>query len=639
MSAIWGQISLGENLKEQNAEKMREPYERKCKLDKVQEYGQTSFYMGCGIQYFTEESRREVLPIFDADKKFCFTADCLLDNRQELMEELQITDRNIPDGTLMYQAFLRWGMDCLSHFRGLFSIAIYDVNKCVLFLASDQVASRCLYYYIKGDKVTFSTLLEPIQRVNSEIEFNELYLKDFATAPGLMPNVVSTETPYEGVFKLNPGTWLAISPQGIEEHVYWSLDKTKPSLKYRRAKDYGKHFRRLYEVCVKDAIRTDQGVGIAMSSGLDSASVGVLAADMLAKEEKALYSYTYVPYENGGTSSHRNFVLDEREDVRRIAVMHPNIETYFLNNKGKNCFEELDSCMDKMEIPFKAYVNFPNLMEIYEQAAKKGCKVVLSGQMGNASVSHGYIDDVLYDLYKNKKYVTFLRNLNRYSKTVKESRKAALRGCIRFFDHTSQVYGEKAFQYEPDNPFLSSNILENYPLKERYEAGEVTCVERVAMGQKQHREFMWNKAAYTYMGEYETKLGLAAGVIIRDPTKDVRILEFCYHLPYELFAHRGVPRWLIRENMRDVLPKKLLDNWMRYGVQNSDWFLRIMRDWEKLQPFMLADISQDNATYYINREKAMESIYEMKEIPEELAEKQMMYLIQLCVLSRFLQKD
>lgn len=37
----------------------------------------------------------------------------------------------------------------------------------------------------------------------------------------------------------------------------------------------------------------------------------------------------------------------------------------------------------------------------------------------------------------------------------------------------------------------------------------------------------------------------------------------------------GTPRWLIRGNFRDLLPTDLLDQWMRYGVQNSDYYLRI----------------------------------------------------------------
>ena len=62
------------------------------------------------------------------------------------------------------------------------------------------------------------------------------------------------------------------------------------------------------------------------------------------------------------------------------------------------------------------------------------------------------------------------------------------------------------------------------------------------------------------------------------------MLSFCYHLPYHLFAYLGTPRWLIRGNLRNLLPEKLLDNWMRYGVQNADYLSRIMRDMEQILP-------------------------------------------------------
>ena len=71
-----------------------------------------------------------------------------------------------------------------------------------------------------------------------------------------------------------------------------------------------------------------------MSSGLDSASIGVLAARLLEKERKNLYTYTYVPYENE-THTAKNLVTNEESDVRRIASQYPNMKLTFLNNSGK----------------------------------------------------------------------------------------------------------------------------------------------------------------------------------------------------------------------------------------------------------------------------------------------------------------
>ena len=627
MSAIWGMISFQEKLKEQIDRKMCTVYETKCRLDKVHTIMQPSAYMACGLQYITKQAVYEKLPIYDKEKEYFFTADCILDNREELLSQLDEKDTEIPDGQLMHLAYRKWGINCLEHFRGLFSMAVYDQRERVLYLATDQVAARCLYYYRRDSFITFSTLIEPIRVCFADISINDLYMKDFLTAPGMMPNIVSTETPYEGIYKLNPGCYLKITAEDVQEISYWNPSFLMNDCKGRNAKEYGKYFRDIYTQCVKDALRTSGEVGIAMSSGLDSASVGVLAAELLQEEDKLLYSYTYVPSECGMTDVNHNNVLDERQDVLKIVEKYPNIRPHFLDNQGKNCYEEMENCLGIMEIPFKASVNLPNLCEIYEQAAKNGCKIVLSGQAGNSTVSHGYIDDILYDLYCRKKYLTFLTYLNRYSITVKESRKAALQGCWRYFHYADEVRKKKELDYQFGNPFLKENILEGYPLEERYAQGEISFLSKIPVEQVMYRSYLYKKALYTYLGELETKLGLAYHVILRDPTKDIRLLQFCYHLPYQYFAYQGTPRWLIRGNMQDLLPESLLQDWMRYGVQNSDWHLRMLRDWKILFPKINECLNKETIKPYLNEEMVEEflmNIHEKK--PEEME-----YLLQ-CIL-------
>lgn len=90
-----------------------------------------------------------------------------------------------------------------------------------------------------------------------------------------------------------------------------------------------------------------------------------------------------------------------------------------------------------------------------------------------------------------------------------------------------------------------------------------------------YRNWVWFAPFLSYIGEFETKLGLHYGLVFRDPTRDCRMIHFCYHLPYRYFAYQGTPRFLIRSAMKGRLPDAILDNWMRYGVQNADWFTRI----------------------------------------------------------------
>lgn len=588
MSAIWGLVSLSDTIAdapftEEQLRCMEAPYHQKCQIDCYQSVSLPQIYTGCGIQHITKESQKELLPIHDKERKLIFNADCILDNREELISQVDATAEE-PDGTLMYLAYLKWGIQCASHFRGLFSFVVYDLARNTLYLASDQLSSRSLYYYREENTIVFSTLIEPIRKVFPKLSFNEYYFKDYLTAPGLMPNISANETPYENLYKLNPGTYLTITPSGIQETSYWNPSMDNKFPKCRNASEYRDAFFQLYDSCVRDAMRCQGNVGVSMSSGLDSATVGVLAARTLQKQGRELMAYTYVPYLKPTLHSAKNNVLDETDDVRLIHAMYPNIVPHFLNNQGRNCIESLSDSLSILEFPFKAYVNLPNLREIYDSSAKDGCKVLLTGQCGNSTVSHGYIDDVLYDLYENKHYLKFLRFLNHYSKTVKESRKQAFLGCLRYFQYSKKQYRSTRFRYQPTNSFLSEEILENYPMQHRYqESGNQLLVQVPISGAFFHRS-LYKAAIYTYMGELETKMGLYYGIVIRDATKDMRMMSFCYHLPYEYFAWNGTPRWLIRDSFQELLPSKLLNNWMRYGVQNADYISRITRDLPKLVP-------------------------------------------------------
>lgn len=103
---------------------------------------------------------------------------------------------------------------------------------------------------------------------------------------------------------------------------------------------------------------------------------------------------------------------------------------HFFNRGGKNCLNPLPEELSILEIPLKAFVNLPNLTEICEAAVSDGCKVLLTGQAGNSTVSYGYIDDILCSLYQEGHIFTFLSWLNHYALHVGESRKKALKSCL-----------------------------------------------------------------------------------------------------------------------------------------------------------------------------------------------------------------
>ena len=80
MSAIWGCVKLDKSVEiPSNASaKMRELYEKKCKIDRVEELSFRDGFFACGIQYVTPLAFKEELPCKNDDGLY-FTADCMME--------------------------------------------------------------------------------------------------------------------------------------------------------------------------------------------------------------------------------------------------------------------------------------------------------------------------------------------------------------------------------------------------------------------------------------------------------------------------------------------------------------------------------------------------------------------------------
>lgn len=599
MSAIWGVVALDgkERIPENAKEIIETSYQKKCRIDRYESTDAFCTYFGCGIQYITAEAEREELPIVDKEQGIIFAADCILDNREEIIEMLGTYGYDkthileSPDGRLMYYTYLCLGKEGIKKFRGLFSIAVWDEKKHSLTLVSDQVSSRCLYYIRRGNLIAFSTLMEPLIQLFPKLEQNMDYYKDFLLVNPSVIYVVPGETPYKDVALMLPATELEFTLQGMKKHTYWSLEEQDETFS-KSPREYGAEFMELYDICVKNALRTSGEVGIAMSSGLDSSSIGVLAARELEKSKKRLYSYTFAPNVDMENAIVGNFVYDETGLVREIAKMYPNIETTFLNNQDKNIFTDMDFCINLLEMPYKTGT-FPNHYEMCKEGAGRGCKVFLNGGFGNNTVSFGEIHHILYYLYKNKQYGRLFMYLSRYGKHEGVSRMKMLCKFFKSF-YNFDKHSEKVLDhFIPNNFFLMPTILKGYNLKKRFSTDKRIIISDGYIDKEKYKEHIKATGLLIYLGVFETKFGLDTGMLLRDPTKDIRMMSFCYRLPYHLFAYQGKTRWLIRNQFEELLPKAVLEKWQQRGVLNIDWVNRIYRDWDKIKP----EISQNIVTY------------------------------------------
>lgn len=142
MSAIYGAINLrGGNIPDKLGEKFTNYY-KKCKIDRFDGAGVKNAWFGAGIQEFFKEIKNEKLPILDEENGFLFTADAIVDYRDELCDELKLS-KDTPDGRILYEAFLKWGNKIGEHVYGAYSMVAYD-------LKNNKVFMMCIPQYLFG---------------------------------------------------------------------------------------------------------------------------------------------------------------------------------------------------------------------------------------------------------------------------------------------------------------------------------------------------------------------------------------------------------------------------------------------------------------------------------------------------------
>ena len=70
-------------------------------------------------------------------------------NYRELRAELgQERFKTNSDTEVILHAYRRWGVDCVDHFRGMFSFALWDEEHQQLFCARDRFGIKPFYYTV-----------------------------------------------------------------------------------------------------------------------------------------------------------------------------------------------------------------------------------------------------------------------------------------------------------------------------------------------------------------------------------------------------------------------------------------------------------------------------------------------------------
>ncbi len=517
--------------------------------------------LGQARTWSTPESRSEALPLHDQTAGWVLSAAARLDNREGLLAEVACRDGTgrheaLSDDDLLLAAFRRWGARSPARLLGDWSFAAWHPAQRELFLARDQYGHTALYYY--ADERTFafaSSHLAILALRLVAIELDELHLAQYLIS---WQAYHGQRAAYSPIRRLPPAHVLTVTADRIDVRPYWGMEEPS-QLRLPRRSDYAEAFRDVFDAAVRSRLRSCGPIAATLSGGLDSGSVASTAARLLGQQGARLPAFTAVPIADTAAYVRDGFG-DELPLARATATFAGNIDLSATNSHTVSPIEGIRRALDLCGTPVHAAANMFWILDLMEAAQQSGCRVLLTGAMGNATISwHGspLSQPLAFQLRRLGAKGLAKARLSRALPRVVLVRAARRRLDPEWYRSTAinPTFARRlnliARRLEDPDSFPRS------PLQERL---SILMPGRSTLGS------LW------------AEMGARFNQDVRDPTCDLRVIEFTMSVPDWVFIDpdRGLDRWLIRDAMRGRLPDQVRLN-RSVGMQAAD-LVRRLRD-------------------------------------------------------------
>lgn len=630
MSAIWGIIDLNKNAISSGQFSMMETEYYKYKIDRYESYKSSYCQLGCGIQYVTPEAVSEILPVHDEDNGIYITADLMLDNREEVLKLLSCSDTSIPDGTLIYDLYQKFGISFIHKIYGAYTICIYDSKIQEIYLIVDHMANRSLYYSLVNGTFYFSTLETPIVNVcHNPIESKWITAALTTLSPDLY--VYGDLCAHQGIRLCEAGEYLTVRSSGVKKTTYWD-PRSIHEEHFDCTADYQTGFVSTFTDCVKSLLRSPEETGCTLSSGLDSSSVASVAASLLQEKQKKLFSYTSIPHSGYVSDLDPFYITDESPGVKLLCKEYPNIYPAFLSCKNRNSYQVLKRLVPLLEIPCMNGQNLVWLDEVYQNAADNKCRIMLKGQYGNSTISYGNIMSAFYQKLNCFQFRAARNLLEQFCTANHLSKKRAYRVFLSMWKERIL----SSFPHDNKSDILikvkdNKDIMKHINKISNHGGGSDIDTR------KERLNFLFYKNALSQLNTYDTKFGLIYGLIIRDPCKDKRIIELCARLPMECFVAEHKERALVRTYMSDYVPAAIRLDINHRGIQSADLAYRTGLIWSDIKNDIIEKLSIPDLLQYVEKSSLDEIIGQIQSIrTEELNNTFLSTITQLYAVSIYL---
>lgn len=223
----------------------------------------------------TRESRGQSQPVVAASGAVV-TWDGRLDNREELIQQLNEVPRGSSDASIVAAAYDYWGIDCLAKLIGDWALSIWKPQDRTVVLARDFIGIRHLYYLVDEAQIIWSSILDPLVLLaGRSFLLSEEYLAGWL---GHFP--AAHLTPYVGIHSVPPSAYVLFQHGKHTARKYWDFDPNR-TIRYQTDADYEEHFRLMFGQAVMRRLRSDSPILAELSGGMDSSAIVCMADELI----------------------------------------------------------------------------------------------------------------------------------------------------------------------------------------------------------------------------------------------------------------------------------------------------------------------------------------------------------------------
>jgi asparagine synthase (glutamine-hydrolysing) len=478
--------------------------------------------------------------------------------------------RTSSDTETILAAYAKWGVDCLTHLRGMFAFALRDRDGRFL-AARDRFGIKPFYYAVVGEVLYFASEIKALLPLLPEVATDADALAEYLT----FQYTIGEQTLFKGVRTLLPGHALTIDNGTLRVFRYWDVHYEIDWGHTPRW--FGEELRGRLEDSVRVHLRSDVPVGAYVSGGVDSSLIAILAGREPSAARVGFHGkFTEFPgYDESGYA--------------QTACKSADTQLHVTDITAGDFRDEIAKVIYHLDTPVAGPGSFPQYM--VSRLASQHVKVVLGGQGGD-EIFGGYARYLIAYLEQSLKasidgtqrngnfvvtpesIIPHLTVLQEYKPLIRQLFSKGLFGPLderyfRLIERSADMQNE-----------VDWRALDREGVFSRFQAifnSERNVHKEAYFDSMTHFDF---KCLLPALLQVEDRMSMAHGLESRVPLLDHSVVEFAATIPADVKFKGGQMKHFLKTTFAADLPGAIVNrrDKMGFPVPLKEWFGGELRD-------------------------------------------------------------